>query len=149
MNRYDRQKKARLFHKSDVSLERMMSRLEERMDKTGGGVIDMPFLPRVSDGIIRCYMFRSRCRGILHQLPLKVSDGTSNTESSLYPNLNVSKSKKYQTSGLPEGKCVHSPNSPQYHELVKTIENDWVPKIAKCVGLLPNNMETNSHVSAF
>ena len=77
----------------NVTLEAMLNRLEERMETTGGGVVDMPFLPCVNEGIIRCYILRDRCRGILHQLPLPTSD----VESTSYPNLNVSKSKKYQT----------------------------------------------------
>lgn len=117
-----------------VSLKILLDRLEERMDKTGGGVVDMPFLPEVNEGIVRCYMLRERCKGILHQLPLSSSD-----DKPLYPNLNVSKSKRYQTRGLPEGKCVHPPDSPEYQQLVKTLENDWVPKLVRAVGLLSCN----------
>jgi len=118
-----------------VSLEKMLNRLEERMDRTGGGVVDMPFLPQVHEGIIRCYMMRQQCKGILHQLPLSSSDDTT----SQYPNLNVSKSKRYQTKGLPEGKRIHPPDSPDYQELVITLENDWVPKLVRAVGLLSCN----------
>lgn len=114
-----------------VSLEKMLNRLEERMDITGGGVVDMPFLPQVNEGIVRCYMMREQCKGILHQLPLR--------SSSDYPNLNVSKSKRYQTKGLPEGKCIHPPDNPDYRELVVTLENDWVPKLVRAVGLLSCN----------
>jgi len=122
-----------------VSLEKMLNRLEERMDRTGGGVVDMPFLPEVSKGILRCYMMRDKCRGILHQLPLSSSDDTLKNKPSLYPNLNVSKSKRYNTKGLPEGKRIHPPDSPQYQELVITLENDWVPKLVRSVGLLSHN----------
>jgi len=114
-----------------VSLKTLLNRLEERMDKTAGGVVDMPFLPQVNEGIVRCYMLRERCKGILHQLPLSSSD-----DKPLYPNLNVSKSKRYQTKGLPEGKHVHPPDSPEYQQLVQTLENDWVPKLVRAVGLL-------------
>jgi len=122
-----------------VSLEQMLERLEERMDKTGGGVVDMPFLPQVNEGIIRCYMMREQCRGILHQLPLSSSDDTLKMKPSLYPNLNVSKSKRYQTKGLHEGQRIHPPDSPEYQELVVILENDWVPKLVRAVGLLSCN----------
>ena len=118
----------------NISLESFLGRLEERMKVTGGGVIDMPFLPGVNKGIIRCYMFRNQCGGILHQLPLSHSDKTLTTSSS-YPNLNVSKSKKYRTKGLPPGKCIHPPDSPDYEPMVKMIEGDWVPKLVQRVGL--------------
>ena len=106
------------------------------MDKTGCGVIDMPFLSSVNEGGVRCYMLRDRCRGILHQLPLSASDDTLDNKSPSYPNLNVCKSKRYRTYGLPNGKFVHPPNSPDYQELVKTLENDWIPKLVQAVGLL-------------
>jgi len=122
-----------------VSLKVMLNRLEERMDKTGGGVVDMPFLPGVNEGILRCYMLRERCKGIMHQLPLSSSDDNLKSKHSFYPNLNVSKSKRFETKGLPEGKLVHPPDSPEYRELVKTLENDWVPKLVRAVGLLSCN----------
>ena len=118
----------------DVSLNSLLGRLEERMKATGGGVVDMPFLPGVNQGIIRCYMFRNRCGGILHQLPLSHSNKTLPSGYS-YPNLNVSKSKRYRTKGLPTGKCVHPPNSPDYEHIVKMIEEDWIPKLVQRVGL--------------
>ena len=120
-----------------VPLETLLHRLEERMKTTGGGVVDMPFLPAVDQGIIRCYMFRNRCGGILHQLPLSHSDMPTNSVH--YPNLNVSKSKKYRTNGLPEGKCVHPPNSPEYQDIVETIEKDWIPNLIQTVGLSAGN----------
>ena len=120
---------------NDVSLDTLLGRLDERMKTTGGGVIDMPFLPRVDQGIIRCYMFRNRCGGILHQLSLPQSDEKLPSKDSPYPNLNVSKSKKYRTEGLPAGKCVHPPNSPDYQNIVKLIEKDWVPRLSQKIGL--------------
>ena len=109
-----------------VSLADMIARLEERMEKTGGGIVDMSFLPRVSEGIIRCYMFRGRCGGILHQLSVPSSE---------HPNLNVSHSGRYQREGLKEGRKVHPASSPQYQELVKVLEEEWVPRLVEVVGL--------------
>ena len=111
-----------------VPLETMLNRLEHRMAVTGGGIVDMPFLPRVGEGIVRCYMFRDRCAGILHQLPI------SDAASVSHPNLNVSHSGRLQTAGLPEGKRVHPPNAPAYQDLVRTLETDWVPRLVR---LLP------------
>ena len=125
-----------------VSLHDMVNRLEERMNTTGGGIIDMPFLPLVNEGIIRLYMFRDRCGGILHQLPLSTGHDADKSQSTSYPNLNVSKSKRYQTQGLEEGKRVHPPNSPAYRSLVQTLENCWIPKLIERVALRPDATST-------
>jgi len=132
-----------------ISIESFLDRLEERMSATGGGIVDMAFLPRVSEGVVRCYMFGDRCGGILHQLPFPASE---------HPNLNVSLSGQYKTEGLQErlkfqklnlteGFKVHPPTSPQYEDLVKILEEEWVPRLLKVVGLIDAENATNSTVN--
>ena len=61
-----------------VHINDFTARLAQRMDLFGGGVVDMPYLPRINEGIIRCYMFRGRCGGVLHQTNVELIESCQN-----------------------------------------------------------------------
>lgn len=110
-----------------VPLETLLNRLEHRMAAIGCGIVDMHFLPRIDEGLVRCFMFRGRCAGIVHQLPISDAGSVS------HPNLKVH--------NLSEGKRVHPPTSPAYRDLVKALETEWVPRLVRTVGLLSATTE--------
>jgi len=79
----------------------------------GNDLVEQPFLPRVAEGMIRCYMNQDRVIGFLHQLPK--------------PNgMNVSGSGLIVTEGLPEGKRVYDADAPHFAPLKTKLESRWV-----------------------
>jgi len=88
----------------------------------GGYLVEQPFLSRVSEGMIRCYMNANRVIGILHQLPK--SGG-----------MNVSRSGLFVKDGLPEGMAVHNPNSSQYTTLKTKLETEWIDTMCQMLDM--------------
>lgn len=105
-----------------VHINDFIARLAKRMDLFGGGIVDMPYLPRINEGIIRCYMFRGRCGGVLHQTDVEL------IESCQHP--------KLRKLNLTRGYKVETPSTSKHKELAKILEEQWIPKLLTNVGLL-------------
>jgi len=139
-----------------ILLINLFNLLEKWMKKTGSsGIVEMQFLPRIANGMIRCYMFQNKCVGILHQLPKEENNFDFNVDGkNLYPNLNVSNSGKFNTNGLPEGSKIHSRETPAYKSLIEKLEKEWLLQLAKVVQLpaniyhheVKNQQETNTNI---
>ena len=127
----------RVHHAGDDIVEEhvhvtdFIARLAKRMAIFGGGVVDMPYLPRINEGIIRCYMFRGRCGGVLHQSNVEL------IESCQHP--------KLHKLNLTRGYNVEPPSTSKHNELAKILEEEWIPKLLTNVGLL-EDQENSSQV---
>ncbi|MBZ0285777.1 MAG: Cj0069 family protein [Anaerolineae bacterium] len=106
---------------SEVALSTFIASWEAHF-AAGGYLVEMPFLPRVAEGIIRCYMNQNRVIGFLHQLPK--TDG-----------INVSGSGLLVTEGLPEGKRVYDADAPRYAGLKAKLETAWVSEMRNTLAI--------------
>ena len=114
-----------------VHINDFIARVSKRMASFGGGVVDMPYFPRINEGIIRCYMFRGRCGGVLHQTDVEL------IESCQHP--------KLRKLNLTRGYKVETPSNSKHKELAKILEEEWIPKLLTNVGLL-EGQESSSQV---
>lgn len=89
---------------------------------SGGAVIDQPFLPLVSEGMIRCYMSGSRVLGLIHQLPKAGG-------------LNVSRSGLKLTDGLTGDSYYYPADSTPHPALVEQLNGSWIDELCGTVGL--------------
>ena len=89
----------------------------------------MPYLPRINEGIIRCYMFRGRCGGVLHQNDVEL------IESCQHP--------KLRKLNLTRGYKVETSSTSKHKELAKMLEDEWIPQLLTNVGLLENQKSSS------
>lgn len=82
-----------------------------------GRLIDQPFLPRLSEGMIRCYMVHDRLVGFSHQF----SQG-------LLP-------KAAKAEGPPPGKVMYGPAEPRFQALRTKMESEWVPRMQRLLDI--------------
>ena len=106
---------------SNLTLDAFIAQWEDHFSDDGY-LVDMPFLPRVAEGMIRCYMNNNRLIGVLHQLPK--SGG-----------LNVSQSGLFVTDGLSDGNKIYEASSPRYATLKAQLETDWIDAMCRTLGL--------------
>lgn len=88
----------------------------------GGYLVEQPYLSRVREGMIRCYMNQNRVIGILHQLPK--SGG-----------MNVSHSGLFVRDGLPKGTAVYDANTPRYAILKSKLESEWIDAMCRTLDI--------------
>jgi len=116
----------RVMNAGDDSLSKLSldAFIEQWEDHFSGGayLVDMPFLPRVAEGMIRCYMNSNRLIGMLHQLPK--SGG-----------LNVSQSGLFVTDGLSDDNKVYEASSLRYARLKTQLETEWIDEMCQILGL--------------
>ena len=109
---------------TEVSQSTFISSWQEHF-LAGGYLVEQPYLPRVAEGMIRCYMNQDRVIGFLHQLPK--------------PNgMNVSGSGLIVTEGLPEGKRVYNADTPHYASLKTKVESTWVSEMRHQLDIDPD-----------
>ncbi len=108
----------------EVSERSLATFLDEWVEPfTGGGiVVDQPFLPLVSEGMIRCYVSGNRVLGLIHQLPK--ADG-----------LNVSRSGLKLTKGLTGDSYYYPAPSSPHPALVEQLNRTWIDELCEAVGL--------------
>lgn len=88
----------------------------------GSIVVEQPFLPRVAEGMIRCYVTGARVLGLIHQLP---KDG----------GLNVSRSRLVRTNGLADGTYFYPVGASPHDELLGRLQASWLPQLCELTGL--------------
>jgi protein-tyrosine-phosphatase len=109
---------------TNVPLSTFMSSWQEHFS-AGSYLVEQPYLPRVAEGMIRCYMNQNRVIGFLHQLPK--ANG-----------INVSQSGLIVTEGLPEGKRVYNADAPRYASLKAKLESGWVSEMCNQLAIDPD-----------
>jgi hypothetical protein len=87
----------------------------------GGCIIDQSFQPRLSEGMIRCYMSGSRVAGFGHQLIKALipppPEGPDSPEAQ--PGLRI----------------MHGPDAQQFRVLRRSMEDEWTPQMMQTLGI--------------
>lgn len=104
----------------DLRLSEFIAKREHYF--TGSGrIIDQPFQPRLTDGMIRCYMVRDELVGFAHQSPKgllgEAGDGSPTP----------------QVLGLPSDKAMFGSDEPAFQRLRAKVESEWVPAMQRLV----------------
>lgn len=82
-----------------------------------GSLVSQPYVPRLRDGMIRCYLVQGEVVGFCHQRPRGLLDSD---EAVAAP---TSRS------------TMEGPEAPAYRSLRKQVENEWVPQMLEVLGL--------------
>jgi hypothetical protein len=92
----------------------------ERYFRTGGVMVDQPFLERIGEGMIRVYLTQDRVVGFAHQYPrgLRPTDAGE----------------------PPAGKTFELPSVPAYQRLRARMEEEWVPEMQRLLDLATNEL---------
>ena len=103
----------------DIDLAVFMARCEPYFGYSDGDgrLIDQPFQPRITEGIIRCYLVRNEVVGFCRQYP----DPDAPPEGPIF--------------GLPSAKTMFPATEPVFEGLRTSIERDWVPQMQQLVGV--------------
>jgi len=86
-----------------------------------GHLIDQPFQPRVSEGMIRCYMAQDRVAGFARQFAAAPPEPEGKGDDS----------PPQRILGLPAAKTMYGPTEPSLHALKARMESDWVPAMQR------------------
>jgi hypothetical protein len=103
-----------------LPLEDFISRCETYFG-WGGCIIDQPFQPRLSDGMIRCYMGIDKVVGFGHQ----------KIKALIPPPPEGSDAPAAQ----PGPRNMFGPDAAQFHALRTKMEAEWTPQMMKILGL--------------
>jgi Domain of unknown function (DUF6815) len=101
----------------DLRLDDFMSRCEQYL-AGDGCMIDQPFQPRLSDGMIRCYMVRDEVVGFGHQLIKALMPSPPGTEPT-----------------QPGPRIMYGAAEPAFHALRQKMESDWTPAMMRLLDI--------------
>jgi hypothetical protein len=87
----------------------------------GGCIIDQAFQPRLSEGMIRCYMSGSKVAGFGHQL----------VKALISPPPEGPGSPEAQ----PGPRIMHGPDAPQFETLRRSMEENWTPQLMEALAI--------------
>lgn len=86
-----------------------------------GGVIDQPFQPRLTDGVVRCYMAGDRCAGFGHQKVKALVEAPSARSEA--------------------GPRIYTPNTdPRFQRLRRMMEDEWTPQLTASLEIAPRDL---------
>jgi hypothetical protein len=106
----------------DLLLAEFMDRCKAYFEE-GGCVVDQPFQPRLSDGMIRCYMAGDKVAGFGHQLikalVMPPSDGPPPE---------------------PGPRIMHGADAPDFQILRSKMEGEWVPEMMNVLDIQPDTL---------
>jgi hypothetical protein len=92
-----------------------------------GRLIDQAFQPRITDGMIRCYLVRDEVVGFSRQYAPGRSPTETDASRELIPDDRVF--------GLPSDKTMCPPETPEVQALRQHMQNEWVPEMRRTLGL--------------
>jgi hypothetical protein len=87
----------------------------------GGCIIDQPFQPRLSDGMIRCYMAGERVAGFGHQYIKALIEPPPEGPDS--------------PAAQPGPRIMHGPDAAPFQALRAKTETEWVPQMMQVLGI--------------
>jgi glutathione synthase/RimK-type ligase-like ATP-grasp enzyme len=107
----------------DMPLQAFMDSYESIVAGADGSfrLIDQPFQPRITDGIIRCYLVKNEVVGFARQYPEARELAAASTPRLVF--------------GLPSAKTMFAGDEPSLHTLRELVEFDWLPAMQAIVGL--------------
>ncbi|SDF92055.1 hypothetical protein SAMN05216337_108816 [Bradyrhizobium brasilense] len=86
-----------------------------------GSVIDQPFQPRLSEGVVRCYMAGDRCAGFgYHKVKALIDSPAARSEAG--PRLYTSKA------------------DPRFQRLRRLMEDHWTPQLTSLLDIAPGDL---------
>lgn len=106
----------------DVSLDQFMRRCERyfAFSQGEGRLIDQPFQPRITEGIVRCYLVKGEVVGFARQYPHEqAQSGGPSAPRRIF--------------GLPAAKTMYGPDEPAFRSLRAMLESEWVPAMQSLV----------------
>jgi glutathione synthase/RimK-type ligase-like ATP-grasp enzyme len=103
-----------------VSLREFMARCETYF-AWGGCIIDQPFQPRLSEGMIRCYMGADKVVGFGHQLVKALITPPPDGPAS--------------PAAQPGPRIMHGADAAPFQALRAKMENEWTPQLMQTLGI--------------
>jgi hypothetical protein len=97
-----------------LSLGDFTARCEEYF-RGDGGLVEQPFQPRLTDGMIRAYLTHGQVVGFTHQYPRGLMPPGDDDR--------------------PRGKRFEAPSEPRYADLRARLESEWVPQLCEISGV--------------
>jgi hypothetical protein len=104
----------------EMTLASFMSRCEAYFG-WGGCIVDQPFLPRLPDGMIRCYMGVDRVVGFGHQYIKALIEPPPEGPQS--------------AAAQPGPRIMHGPDAAPFQALRAKMESEWVPQMTRLLGI--------------
>jgi len=88
---------------------------------TAGGMLDQAYQPRLTEGMVRCYLVRGRVEGFGLQ-----------AVNALYP---PPPGAPVESARQPTPRLYHPPGLPGYQALKQQLESEWVPALQRRLGI--------------
>src|SRR5882757_8789606 len=108
-----------------VSLDVFLLGCEDYI-RQDGCVIDQPFQPRLTDGMIRCYLSANRVVGYGHQLiKALIAPPEDNPDA---------------PAAQPGPRIMHSKAAPQFQSLRAQMESEWIPQMSEVLNIRPDEL---------
>lgn len=111
-----------------MALGKFMAGCEKYFGYWGGAgrLIDQPFQPRITEGILRCYFVKGEVVGFARQYPKGLSPADQNTPVNNAP-------RPERILGLPSSKTMYDPDTPAFQAIRHKLESVWVPAMQATV----------------
>jgi hypothetical protein len=93
-----------------------------------GRLIDQPYLPRIAEGLIRCYFVADEVVGFCRQYP----EGRSPDQLGVSRGEHVSSERVF---GLPAAKTMFGPDEPTLFQLRSNVEGEWLAGLQRLTGV--------------
>jgi len=103
----------------DLPLDDFIERCREYFQD--GSVIDQPYQPRLTDGVVRCYMAGDRCAGFGHHKVKALVDAPAAREGA--------------------GPRLYTSNAdPRFQHLRRLMEDEWKPQLIALLKIAPRDL---------
>jgi len=103
----------------DLPLDDFIERCREYFQD--GSVIDQPYQPRLTDGVVRCYMAGDRCAGFGHHKVKALVDAPAAREGA--------------------GPRLYTSNAdPRFQRLRRLMEDEWTPQLIALLEIAPRDL---------
>jgi hypothetical protein len=116
----------------DVRLDAFIQRCRGYFHE-GGLLIDQAFQPRITDGMIRCYMIQDAVVGFAHQSPAP-SEAAERDVPEASGTLPRGSSVDHVL-GLPAAKTMFSESEPRFETLRRRMESEWLPEMQRLLDI--------------
>lgn len=93
---------------------------------TGGGMLDQPWQPRITEGMVRCYVVGGRVEGFGEQLVNMLYPAPPGAPASAAP--------------LPGPRLYFPPTRPDFQRLKDHLEREWTPELCRLAGLAESEL---------
>jgi hypothetical protein len=103
----------------ELALDEFLARCAEYFED--GCVIDQPFQPRLSEGVVRCYMAGDRCAGFGHHKVKALVDA---------PAARAEAGPRRYTSN----------DDPRFQRLRRLMEDEWTPQLTSLLDIKPRDL---------